>query len=370
MKEAKYFLFIAAALLLLPSSCIHYMEQETPPGDIPPITSVKPVKIVRVVERTSTTNIEPSTRSGSEEIVTRETELTAPQTTIDRESDTSAQTVERFIDAYTTQGKPRIAVFFNRTLSDEVREWRTESRFVVSGDLNKVSVAGAAGESSRENASISQSSGTTVETQSGSISSGESIRADSSSRSGKAAVGKIKAEGGAGSIYEQQHIELENRESAPEDWMWQFEESFLRQFLTAKANMIDRAAIMRLLALESGKQGDPQDLLSTKAIETTALQDKADLLLELLVRSNPHSPVRYEFRASVKEVTTGRILANVSSLQWRQEEIELIMPRKYKATSRGYEIVDEGVFPKLDLVAETLALDVMESLTKIWSTPE
>jgi len=244
--------------------------------------------------------------------------------------DPSAETIARFKRAYAEKGKPRIAVFLNRALSDEVREWRSPSRFVASGSLKEAKVTGPGGE--------------------------------------------VETKGGPGFVHADEHVELEGRPLAAEDWMWQFEESFLGEFLRAKAIMVDRATIMRLIATQSGKQGDPHDLLSVKTVEMKSLRQKADVFMELLVRRNPASPVGYEFKATVKEVDTGRLLANLSSLQWEMGDLGDVTEVRWKATSRGYEretiTIKEGTFPKLDRLAAILAWDVMGSLTEMWAPDE
>jgi hypothetical protein len=238
-------------------------------------------------------------------------------------------------------------VFLNRALTDEVREWYTPSRLVVSGELKGVSLSGVGGESAQLAVP------------------GQGAKAETA-----VAAKEIKVKGGPGSFYEQAHAELEERGLPPEDWMWQFEESFLGEFLRAKAVIVDRATIVRLIAAQGGKQGDAHDLLSVKTVEMDAVKEKADMFMELLVRRNPASPVGYEFKATVKEVSTGRILANVSSLEWKQRELDDLTGKKYRATDRGYVAVDEGTFPKLDRVAAMLALDVMDALVYIWSPDE
>jgi len=266
--------------------------------------------------------------------------FTPPKETPIREL--SAGMVTRFKRAYAAEKCPRIAIFLNRKLSDEVRQWRTSSRLVVSGELDRVSASRGAA-----------------------AAAGKIDRA--AARKATALVAeKVEVEGGPGPVYAQRHIDTKKRKAPPEDWMWQFEESFLREFLDVKAIVVDRPTIMRLAAAQSGRQGDPHELLSLKTVEMKALQEKADAFVEILVRRNSRAKIGYEFRASVKEVSTGRILANVTSLRWKQEELDDLVARKYKATSRGYVLVSEGKFPMLDRAAGKLALDVMGALARTW----
>jgi len=152
-----------------------------------------------------------------------------------------------------------------------------------------------------------------------------------------------------------------------EDWQWQFEQSFLEPFLRSNVILIDRATILRLTAADAGVDAANSKIPSVKAIETKALRDKADLFMEILVRRNPVSPIGYEFRAAVKEVETGRWLALVSSLSWKQARMQRLRATTYVATPTGYEPVRPGGFPELDRVAGLLAGDVMASLADLWS---
>lgn len=315
---------VAAGLAVLAASCIKtvYLEQETPPGVVPPPAALPPA--APAPETTAARPTVPAAQAPSPAAV-------------------SQSTIKQFQAAYAAKSKPRIAVFMNRALSDEVRQWNTPSRLVVSGNLGKVEVerkrAAAAGVATPLGAAVA----------------------------GAKAGDKLKVEGGPGAVYTQTHVDPAQRQAPPEDWMWQFEESFLREFLAANAIVVDRATIMRLVAADSGKQGDPHDLLSVKTVEMKALQEKADMFMELLVRRNPAAPIGYEFRASAKEVATGRILAMVSSLRWKQSELDELVGKKYKATSSGYVEVADRSFPKLDRAASLLALDMMSSLAALWA---
>lgn len=315
MQKALCLSLILAVFFL--SGCIRtvYLEEETPPGAVPPPPPGYGAASEQAQEYTPPPSLE-DTKPG----VKSERRISL---------DSSSEIIEGFKLAYAEMGSPRIAVFFNRELSDEVREWSTLSRFVISGNL-RISEEHTEGGLDRK---------------------------------------KVEVEAGPTSVYEQTYIDLEERDLPPEDWMWQFEESFLREFLKAKAHMLDRATIMRLIATESGKQGSAYEPITVKTIEMNALKEKADMFLELLVRENLNSPVGYEFQAYVKEIATGRILANVSSLEWRQKELDEPRRKTYEATSGGYREVqvEQEIFPKLDRVVRLLALDVMDSLVKIWT---
>jgi len=195
--------FLISVITLVTYGCSRlYVEQETPPGSVPPPSARKMTPVQDMV---------------SAPVMTPETE----------DSDKPAETA-RFKNAYAKEGSPRIVILFNRELSDEVREWRTDQRLVVTGD-DKIAE--------------------------------ETIIEDT--RKTTRTVGRF-------ATYGQTHIDTQGRVMPREDWTWQFQESFLSEFLAAKANLVDLATILRLTATESGKQRAAHDLLAVKAVQMKA----------------------------------------------------------------------------------------------------
>lgn len=299
---------------------IVYLDNPTPPGAVPPPPPINEPQ-VKELERTfepdtgsETTGVASEYYAVSDKIIRKQ----APAV----KADASAGTIQRFTAMYNSKGKPRIAIFLNRTLSDEVREWRTEQRAVISGE-----------------GSISRS----IETE-------RSYREET-----------VK---GPLSVYNQQHIEEGDRRPSPtEGYIWSFEDGFMRPFLMAGTRLIDRGTIMRLIALDSGQQGSAYDPITVKAIEMSALVNKADVFIEILIAKYPSAQSGYEFKAVAKEVKTGRILANATSLNWDKDRLK---SKKIIATNSGYEIVDEENMPKVQNVSRDLAIDLMNSLLSIW----
>jgi len=303
----KKWALLAVALSAMVVSCCStvYVEEPTPRGTVPPAEPAPQRQSMPASDRGRQASVE-----------------AAPPIT-----DAYAETVRRFQVTYAARKRPRIAVFLNRALSDEVQEWRTRSRLVLA----------AKSEESRTKTEKDTETARNAERQ------------------------------GALAAYVQTHGAQQARPAPPEDWMWQFEDSFLREFLSARALIVDRATILRLVAEADSDGLGPSELTSVKNIEVKALREKADLLMEILVRRNPRAPLGHEFRASVKEIPTGRILALVTSLEWKQHHMDLLTgPSSYKATSRGYVRVGDDGFPALDRVATILALDVMHALTNVW----
>jgi len=284
-----------------------YLETETPRGTVPPAPA-------------------PATAQGQPRPTPRAPSATAPSLPLDGPGlqryaqpppvpplgGPNAGSIERFKKAYKAKGSPRIAVLLNRALSDEVREWRTPARAVITGTRQKT-----VGQAGKETRRVDEARGLAA--------------------------------------YDQVHDESGARPSPGEQWMWAFEDGFLQPFLSAGAGGT---------AAKSGKQGDPHSLLSVKQVEMDALAGGADIFVELLVSRAPSSPYGYEFKACAKEVKTGVILANVTSLRWSR--LPNYSEQEVVATSRGYEFRGPTV-PPIDVTSSSLAIDLMSALTRAWS---
>lgn len=303
-----------------------YVEQPTPPGQVAPPVAPVPAQAYRPAAPAQP--YRPSSDGGGVALAGTGAGAEGEVTPLMSEA-----VVDTFAGAYRRTGSPRMAVLLNRALSDEVREWRTAERGVlsVSGDVTeRVETPTAAGTETR----------TTT----------------------------FQGPGGV-SAYKQRHVEDRGRRApADEGWMWAFEDGFLGAFLDAGARMVDRATIMRLAAADSGRQGSAHDPIAVKKIEMDALRGKADLFIEILIRRAPGSKLGYDFKASAKEVETGLILGNVSTRGWDYGPKQ---PRqKVIATDTGYEFVDEtddGELPDVGVVSRDVALALMQSLARTWS---
>lgn len=302
-------------LCLVGCTTVRYMETETPPGQIPapPPAPIAPPH--------QSSYVPPAPSQQGPEFVSNASGMRAETTLEVYTSDLSAGTITRFRAAYGAKKNPRIAVLLNRQLSDEVREWVTDSRLVLAGGYSETKTV--AGEKTEQ----------------------------------------TEATGGI-SGYSQQQAESGARPSPNERWMWAFEDGFIQPFLQSGAKMVDRATIVRLAAASSGQQGSAYAPISVKKVEMNALKGYADIFVEILVSRSPSSLYGYEFKASAKEVNTGIIIANVTSLRWRPEDRK---QREVYATSQGYEVVDSVKIPPVEDIASDLSLDFMNALTRAWS---
>lgn len=248
----------------------------------------------------------------------------------------NAGAVASFADAYRRNGKPRLALYWNRQLSEALSDWYSDVRVVQGSQRNST----MSGDFTLNQSGNSQN---TLEVQ----------RRTGDSR----------------------------RPTTSESFEWEFQEAFLAPFLEAGATVVDRGAMIRLAAAD-------EPASSEKTIEVRGLQGKADYLMEVLVAPNWKSSTGYELRTRIIEVKTGAIVAMVNSKnlkEWNPEkpvvatehgyvdpkdaedEDETFGPQgedKYRATATGYERRRKP--PKLSKIAQNLAYNTMTGLMRQW----
>lgn len=245
-------------------------------------------------------------------------------------------TVAGFADSYRRNGKPRLALYWNRQLSEALSDWYSDVR-VLNGSQSNSAMSG--------DFTLNQSGNS------------------------------------------QNTMELQRRVQDPrrgmlsESFEWEFQEAFLAPFLEAGATIVDRGAMMRFTAADTPAASD-------KTVEVRGLQGKADYLLEILVAPNWKSSTGYELRTRILDVKTGAIVAMVNSKslkEWNPEkrvvatdkgfvdpkdaedEDETFGPQdgdKYRATGSGFERRRKP--PKLSKIARNLADNTMTGLMRQW----
>ena len=346
----RFIILMAAALTVVGCTKQVIHEEYTPRGSVPPPAlshrTVGEVPAPRAATAARPVREAPDRATGS-----------APSEWMGT-PDAAPEAVAEFREAYGAAGSPKLVVYLNRELSADVREWRTDSRLVVSGTGRFSAEAGAASGS----AGLSH---TGVE---GDI----------------AAVGaavEAEAEGEGATVAEQRHNASPERVHPGEAWMWVFEEGFINALLDSGAIVIDRATILRDTAT-SAPGDDRFNPASVKMIEMEALREHADVLIELLVSPSSASPYGYEFRASAKEIATGRILANVTSIPKhrdegiyvtergfeRREDDGLPRRREVVETPSGFELRDE--IPTVHEASTSLAEQLTDTLARRWADGE
>ena len=120
-------------------------------------------------------------------------------------------TVANFSNAYTRNGRPRLALYWNKQLSEALSDWYSDVR-VVNSSQNNSSMSGDF------NLNQSGNSQNTLEVQ----------RRAQDSRRG----------------------------AVTESFEWEFQEAFLAPFLEAGATIVDRGAMMRFAAADQPSSGE------------------------------------------------------------------------------------------------------------------
>lgn len=241
--------------------------------------------------------------------------------------------VGRFASAYANNGKPRLALYWNRQLSETLNEWYSDTRVVSRTESNST----MSGEINLDKQASSQN---TVEIQ--------------------------------------RRAQDRRRGQVSESFEWEFQDGFLAPFLDAGATILDRAAIVRFT-------GADMQTTNENLVEVRALQGKADFLLEILVAPNWQSTTGYELRTRILEVKTGRIVAMVNSKslrEWNPEKQVVATDRgftepddddesfgpegdmKVRATAGGFE--QKRKPPKLSKISQNLAYNTMNGLMRQW----
>jgi hypothetical protein len=304
-----------------------YLDHPTPPGNVPPA----PLEADR----------EPYATARERGDVELEVIEVAPP--VGEEADLDhGPVLADFRALCGAKGNPRIALLLNRELSDDVREWD-----VAFGVAQPESATGRV---------LHESGAKETEEWRGEYDAG---------RLHNLHLGPAP-DGG--------------RNSPAESWMWRFEQGFTRPFLETSCSVVDRATIVRLRAARSARTGVEYTGIAAKKVEMDALAEHADVYVEALVTRDDDTATGYRFKATAKEVATGRILAVVSSPSGEA-------PTRLVATENGYShvavppggrLADEFLvgengyereveLPSVEEVSEELAHRLMEALTRVWS---
>ncbi len=305
-------IFLFSTLLILTACSTVYLEQETPPGQVEPI----PVRPLSSGPRTT------SLLDGAA-IERERVPRGGFQQAQDNQRDPlgaflSRQSRVGFENAYRKNRSPKIAIFNNRELSQDILDWKENHRVVLAGKDKK---------------------------------QGDRLLviAEGSTRFG----------------------DKGSRFSTSSDWKWRFENRLTEGFLSSGVKLVDRATIMRLVAADVDDAKDSSGLLSVKKIEMDALKDYADIFIEILAMPSKRPELEYELRASAKKVKTGEILARVTTFG------HSFAPLKSQETDTGnnYDrIVPEGYVKKTrrhhenpEQVADWILNELQHGLVLAWS---
>lgn len=168
--------------------------------------------------------------------------------------------------AYSRLNQPRIAVYWNRSLTDLISQWFEPSRISATGEfeLNLVGPRGPMRGTGRGSESVGK----------------QYLRTD------------------------------EPRRGMEERVSMEFENGFYGPFLSIGTRLVDRAAILRLARNDMPHRLQRDASPDVQALEMEALKDYADLLLEILLVPDRTVPTGYAFHVLVKRILTGQIMVS------------------------------------------------------------
>jgi len=234
--------------------------------------------------------------------------------------DDSRQLVMSFAKAYAEHGEPRIAIFWNRAFSEQLKEIRKTEK------VKRKETGGGKTVESQEDGT-----GGTVE--------------ESSVRQTEVTRERL----------DETVVDTGRREGPEERMTWVLEDAVVRALTASGARVVDRSAAMRFTVGERGADGRTVDALQT---ETIALLDKSDLLLEILMTNDPNAPSQLLYRVLVKEVGSARMLASAVTDGRPPAQAG---KRKLQVGSSGYEPVPEPE-PTVGDIARQLSRHVLRTM--------
>jgi len=292
---------LALGALLLAMALARPVAAQVPPP--PPVAPAPPVE-----------SAPPGLR-----LVPRDTMVLTPPPKPDFEAIIAAS-IDRFQEAYTRKSSPKIAVYWNRQLSDRINEWRRQERIALTSASDRR----------------------------------EAVKVEDERRQANKSDLSIEKHTAANDPQRQGPDEL---------WMGEFQSGVLDPLLQAGAQVVDRATIIRLMAATNPAAAGSAGMLSEQHVEMKALQGFAQLVIEILATPSRQASAGYELTAVVKDVNSGVILANVNSRNMKRELLPAT--KEYVATPRGFELRETP--PRLFDVARNLTINVMDAMTSYWS---
>jgi hypothetical protein len=263
----------------------------------------------------------------------------------------TSSTVSTFASAYLRANKPRIAVFWNRQFDDQLSEWEpvrrrrsvieTESAYRAAAERNGLDdMRSRWGTSATDGVPFGRSENPLREW-------------------GMEGSSRVVA-----SEYEEIRGLAKSESGAQDGENVEFAAGFVHTLVESGTRIIDRNTIMRLVSNAQARTVGSDISRDYQNVETEALLSYADYLAEVVLLPGSAHSRNPSFMVSVKEVSTGTVVAMFTS----DGQTEVKGEEKWVATSNGYELIrDEVAAPTIREMAETLAHETMTALTRVWS---
>jgi hypothetical protein len=259
--------------------------------------------------------------------------LKAPATASDPA--VQGEAIGRFRAAYSARKSPRIAIFWNRALTDDVEaaKLHVDSEVRAAARGGQVSTSATGGSSTNVQPYgygqlVQKSAGANAETSFGSAGVATRDRVSADVQQGFGARAAVMGEQDS----------------------WHFQDAFSDPFIKAGAKLVDRNTMIRI----AGETADKQ------RAESAALAGLADLFIEVLVSVDPTSPSGYVFRATAKDVKTGQIVAETIS----DGAVPESGATEYVATDHGFVARPSRTAGAAN--GTTVAIALMDRLSQAW----
>lgn len=236
-----------------------------------------------------------------------------------------AATKLEFQNAYNLQGRPRIAIFWNRKLDDQLSQWYTASRNV----------------DTRDNWF------------------------------------------GKGFTASQKRLDVEDRfdgRPQPDELSgFEFGAGYTRTLLNTGVEVVDRDTIMRLMHGKTKEAADSVVVADYQQVEIDALFEYADYIAEVLYAPGDVGGDPLNFMISIKEVKTGRVVTMFRSKTDTLPEVEYAP--EWVVGENGYEQIEvpvsdptnpltaDGITPGTpEHIGWSVAIQTMTALSKHWTS--
>lgn len=222
-----------------------------------------------------------------------------------------------FGEAYARQDRPRLAVYWNRTFSERLRQWVAARRLRID----------RAAEGRRGDDELEARSDTTV------------------------AVQRNRGQA------RQRATGLDRLAEA------RFEAGFSGPFLDSAVRLVDRATIMRVTDSNLARGPGAERPDDARLVETEALKGFADYVLEITVLPDAAGPEAPAVRVRAKRIPDGVIVADIVTRGRPPTEDP---ETTWVAGEAGYEKMASGKTLRAGALGRHVALQAMDALARRW----
>lgn len=265
-----------------------------------------------------------------------------PSDDFDSATNDSSADVKQFYDAYQESGAPSIAIFWNHAFDDNVSQWESRKREIVTGEkaLNATDVLKKSGDLSAEEIEQGFKPSTSVP------SGGNIGTYDRVIKGGSKILSTKQLE---------TRIESQKRPSLNETDQFTFSSGYVQTFIEQDVKVLDRSAIIRIIERDMVRESGAEIVADIQKIETEALVGYADLLAEVLLAEDG-----FHYLVTVKEIATGRLLTSFKSSGRGNAK------NKWVASDAG-GYVKQSVYEhnELSKIGRQLAVETMSHLSKV-----